>query len=192
MSSDTTPVALDQPASQAANGIKASINSISEKYKENYKAFSLGLPTAFILIPLYIFLLSPTADRGIFLFGAIMSSIIALIFTPVGNPDHFRSNYPSFPGIVLGYVVGYLMMENILSSKLGSMLSTIVMGSIFAILLCISIFDEKEVYSQILNVGIGWIIGMGIGMIFSYFSEKDKKERKRNKVAVEESSLTNS
>ena len=36
MSSDTTPVALDQPASQAANGIKASINSISEQYKENY------------------------------------------------------------------------------------------------------------------------------------------------------------
>ena len=84
------------------------------------------------------------------------------------------------------------MFDNILSSKLGSMLSTIVMGSIFAILLCISIFDEKEVYSQILNVGIGWIIGMGIGMIFTYFSEKDKKERKRNKVAVEESSLTNS
>tara|TARA_B100001094_G_scaffold332985_1_gene407701 strand:- start:5891 stop:6445 length:555 start_codon:yes stop_codon:yes gene_type:complete len=166
-----------QEISEKANGIKATIDSIMNQYKENYKMFSLSLPTAFVLIPLYLFLLSPDSQRGIFLFGAIMSSIIALIFTPVTNPDNFLNNYPSFPGIVLGYVVGYLMMENIHLSQLGSMLSTIVMGSIFAILLCVSIFDENDVYFQILNVGIGWLIGMAIGMIFSYASIKDKEQK---------------
>ena len=156
------------------SNIQDFLYSIKDQYLQNYNNFVISIPTALILIPLTVFFMSPTASRGIFLFGAVLSSILALIFTPVINSNNFVNNKPSFHGIALGYVVGYLMMENILLSKLGSMLATAVMGSILAVILTVSIYTDF-IGTKILNVGIGWIIGIAIGMFFSYSEFKNRQ-----------------
>jgi len=165
-------------ASEGTSAVKKTLTTILNQYKENIKVFSLSLPSALILIPLSLFILSPTASRGIFLFGAIVTSVIALIFTPVGNPDNFMSNYPSFSGMALGYVVGYLLMENIMLSKLGSMLATSVMGLILSIILCLILYSEEKVFDEMLNVGLGLFLGMAVGASFSYaeFKNNQKEE----------------
>ena len=122
--------------------IQETMNAILNQYKENFSACTLSLPTALVLIPMSIFFLSPTASRGIFLFGAIVTSIISLIFTQTEG-QHFMSNNPSFHGMALGYVVGYLLMENIMSLKPGSTLSTCVMGMILAVSVTVSLDTSR-------------------------------------------------
>ena len=155
--------------------LKGKLISINSQYRANTKPFVDGLPTALLIIPLSMFLLSPTADRGMFLFGAVFTTLIGLLFTPaMGGADHFMSNHPSFHGIALGYMVGYLLMENVMLSKLGSMLSTIVMGIMLTVLLTINLFYDS-VSKEILHVGLGVILGAIIGMFFCYAAFKALK-----------------
>lgn len=153
--------------------------SIKNQYIENYKSFITGVPTALVIIPLTLFFLSPSASRGIFLFGAIFASIVALIFTPVGG-NNFLTNSPSFHGITLGYIVGYLLMESIQKSELGSLLSTCVMGIMLVVVLTVSMFDSSSVFRELLHVGIGWIIGIFIGLFFGYCNHQTLKEKKHD------------
>tara|TARA_Y100000389_G_scaffold204506_1_gene257510 strand:+ start:18743 stop:19411 length:669 start_codon:yes stop_codon:yes gene_type:complete len=159
--------------------LKQSIDSISKQYKDNYKSFIVSLPIILILIPLSLFLLSPSKNRGIYLFGAIFTTVFALVFTNNNNDDisHFLANKPSFHGLVLGYAVGYLLMENILLSKLGSMLASGVMGLILCVILTISIDDSLSSH-KVLNIGIGYILGVFIGMFFNYADKKTNKNYK--------------
>ena len=143
------------------------IQNISKEYYNNYTPFVESIPTAFLIIPLILFFLSPTLSRGVFLFGVIFTSIIGAIFTPVGAPNNFLNNKPSFHGMALGYLIGYLLMENIVSSKLGSMASTLIMGMILCILLIISILTNP-LPRDILHIGIGCILGIILGMLFCY------------------------
>jgi preprotein translocase subunit SecG len=62
-------------------------------------------------------------------------------------------------------------MDNIQKSELGTMLSTCVMGLIIMALLTASLFS-KEVFSAFLNVGTGWLIGIFIGLFFSFCNHK--------------------
>ena len=143
------------------------IQNVSKEYYNNYIPFVEGIPTAFVVIPLVIFFLSPTLSRGIFLFGVIFTSILGAIFTPVGVPNNFLDNKPSFHSMALGYVIGYLLMENIVLSKLGSMASTLIMGAILCILLTISLLSNP-LPRDILHMGIGCIVGALLGMLFCY------------------------
>lgn len=163
---------------QAPSKVVLMLESIKQQYIGNYKAFINGIPTAFVLIPLTMFFLSPSASRGIFLFGAIFASIVSLVFTPIGG-THFIKNYPSFHGIALGYLVGYLLMESMIKSKLGSLLSTVVMGMILVVLLTVSIFEKSSIYRELLHVGIGAIIGTFVGMLFSFISHQNSKEEEK-------------
>ena len=158
--------------------MKQHFESIKYQYIANYDLFIKSLPTSILLIPLIIFLLSPSISRGVYLFGAIFISVISLTFTPISDPNNFITNYPSFHGLVLGYVVGYLLVENILLSKLGSMLSTGVMGLIMCSVLVLSLYNDSEVSKQILNVGLGWILGILVGGFFSYAEHKALEKEK--------------
>lgn len=154
--------------------------SIKGQYIENYKSFIMGVPTALVMIPLTLFFLSPSADRGIFLFGAIFASIVALIFTPPVGGNNFLKNNPSFHGIALGYIVGYLLMENIQKAELGSLLATSVMGVMLVTVLTVSMFDSSAMFRELLHVGIGWFIGIFIGLFFSFTNHQTNKEKKQD------------
>jgi hypothetical protein len=143
------------------------LRSIINQYGDNYEYFVKSLPTAILVIPLALFFLSPTASRGIYLFGAIFTVIVGILFTS-NSGEHFTSNSLSFHGLALGYVVGYLFMENIMLEKPGSMLSTGVMGMILAVLLSISLFNGDIIYKEMLHVGIGLFLGILIGIFFYY------------------------
>ena len=153
------------------------IKNVSEEYSMNYTPFIESIPTAFLVIPLSLFLLSPTLSRGVFLFGVIFTSIIGAVLTPIGNPNNFLNNKPSFHGMALGYIIGYLLMENIISSKLGSMTSTLIMGMILCILLTISLISNP-VPKDLLYMGLGCIGGIVLGMIFCYGEYEAQKNLK--------------
>lgn len=143
------------------------LRSIVNQYADNYEYFVKSLPAAIIIIPLAIFFLSPNTSRGIYLFGAIFTFLVGAIFTPHSG-EHFLNNSPSLHGLALGYVVGYLFMENIMLQKAGSMLSTGVMGTILAVFLSISLESGSAIYKNMLNIGIGWMLGILFGIFFCY------------------------
>ena len=143
------------------------MKSILRQYVDNYDYFVKSLPTALLMIPLALFFLSPNESRGIYLFGAIFTVIVGLIFTPSGG-EHFMKNYPSFHGLAIGYAVGYLLMENIILEKAGSMLSSGVMGLLLLGIASASLTGGNVVYKDMLYIGIGWLLGIVIGMFFSY------------------------
>jgi hypothetical protein len=157
------------------------LDSIKKQLGENYKQMITGIPTAFILIPLVIFLLNPSESQGIFMFGVVFTSIVALIFTP-NEGSNFLKNKPSFHGLALGYLVGWFLMDNIQKSKLGSMLSAIVFGLLLVIILTASL-DSEHVWKLLLKIGIGFLLGIFIGMFFSFCNHqlKDIKENEENK-----------
>ena len=163
------------------------LRSIVNQYADNYEYFVKSLPTAILIIPLALFFLSPTTSRGIYLFGAIFTAIVGILFTS-NSGEHFMSNNPSFHGLALGYVVGYLFMENIMLEKPGSMLSTGVMGLILAVLLSISLFNGNVMYKEMLHVGIGLFIGILIGVFFYYteFKTLESTSDEANELAKKE------
>lgn len=163
------------------------LTSIKKQYVENAYSFVNGIPTALILIPLTLFLLSPSSDRGIFLFGAIFTSIVALVFTPPSGGNNFSNNYPSFHGLALGYVIGYSLMENILLSKVGSMLSSCVMGMIVGVGMTVALSTNATIANEMLHVGVGWILGIFIGMFFSYIQFKSKNPDVDSHTKIEDS-----
>lgn len=167
-----------ESAKKEASKLAKVVQAIKTQYIENYKSFITGVPTALVAVPLTLFFLSPSASRGVFLFGAIFASIVALIFTPTGG-NNFLKNSPSFHGIALGYIVGYLLMENIQKSELGTLLSTCVMGIMLVIVLTVSMFDSSVVFRELLHVGIGWIVGIFIGLFFSFTNHQTTKEKKQ-------------
>lgn len=197
----TEPTAVTTAANAATNAATNAVNAaknavvkshlskmietIKSQYTENYKVFIKGIPTALIVVPLTLFFLSPSASRGIFLFGAIFSSIVALLFTPIGG-SHFLKNQPSFHGIALGYLCGYLLMENIIKSNLANLLSTVIMGIILTVVLTLSVFDSSSIYRELLHVGLGVIIGTCLGMIFSYFSSQNEREIEETEIENDE------
>ena len=144
------------------------MKSILRQYVDNYDYFVKSLPTALLMIPLALFFLSPNESRGIYLFGAIFTVIVGLIFTPSSGGEHFMKNYPSFHGLAIGYAVGYLLMENIILEKAGSMLSSGVMGLLLLGIASASLTGGNVVYKDMLYIGIGWLLGIVIGMFFSY------------------------
>lgn len=166
------------------------MKSILRQYVDNYDYFVKSLPTALLMIPLALFFLSPNESRGIYLFGAIFTVIVGLIFTPSSGGEHFMKNYPSFHGLAIGYAVGYLLMENIILEKAGSMLSSGVMGLLLLGIASASLTGGNVVYKDMLYIGIGWLLGIVIGMFFSYAEFKtlnpsvskeiENKENKEN------------
>lgn len=162
---------IPNTAVEYTSKMKNVLESIKAQYCASYESLIGGVPAALVVIPMTLFFLSPSASRGIFLFGAIFATIVAMIFTQTDGNIAFRKNNPSFHGIALGYVVGYLIMDNIQKSELGTMLSTCVMGLIIMALLTASLFS-KEVFSAFLNVGTGWLIGIFIGLFFSFCNHK--------------------
>ena len=163
------------------------LRSIVNQYADNYEYFVKSLPTAILVIPLALFFLSPTTSRGIYLFGAIFTVIVGILFTS-NSGEHFMSNSLSFHGLALGYVVGYLLMENIMLEKAGSMISTAVMGMMLSIFLSISLFNGDVINKEILRVGIGLFLGILFGVFFCYteFKTLESTADKATKLAEKE------
>ena len=169
MSDSTIPQRPPLPANwDGPSKFTLTMQSILRQYVDNYDYFVKSLPTAIIMIPLALFFLSPNESRGIYLFGAIFTVIVGLIFTPSSGGEHFMNNYPSFHGLVIGYAVGYLLMENIILEKAGSMLSSGVMGLLLLGIVSGSLKSNNSGSKQMLYIGIGWLLGIVIGMFFSY------------------------
>ena len=59
-------------------------------------------------------------------------------------------------------------MENIILEKAGSMLSSGVMGLLLLGIASASLTGGNVVYKDMLYIGIGWLLGIVIGMFFSY------------------------
>tara|TARA_Y100000389_G_scaffold204989_1_gene261696 strand:+ start:11697 stop:12281 length:585 start_codon:yes stop_codon:yes gene_type:complete len=174
ISSENTKLDVKTPSN-----LYKKLESIKTQFGENYPQFINGIPTAFILIPLILFLLSPSESSGIFLFGAIFTSIVALIFTnPKGKS--FCENYVSFHGLAIGYLVGYLLMDNIQKAKLGSMLSTCVMGLFIIVITTASLYKSSDIYKKLLHVGVGWLLGIFIGMFFSFSRHQLKRYEEKS------------
>lgn len=149
---------------------------------QNYKAFITGIPTAFVLIPLSIFILSPDEEKGIFLFGSIFTIIFGLIFTSLTqNGNNFLETYPSLHGLSIGYLVGYFIMDHINYSRPGSLLSALVFGIILSIIIIISLFDSRSIKQKFFHVGIGFLIGNFLGIFFGYLNYKNKHQIKNMK-----------
>ena len=89
---------------------------------------------------------------------------------------------------LLGYVVGYLLMENIMLEKAGSMISTAVMGMMLSIFLSISLFNGDVINKEILRVGIGLFLGILFGVFFCYaeFKTLESTADKATKLAEKE------
>ncbi len=142
-------------------------NNIKDESVKNYNKFIDGIPTAFIIIPFVIFLLSPDAEKGIFLFGSIITILIVFITTLITNKSGeitIPKDY-NIQALCIGYLVGYFIVDHINYSRPGSLLSAFVFG----LILIVSISS---------TLPMGYFFGNCMGMLFGYLSYKNKIQKK--------------
>lgn len=154
----------------------SSTNSFYDNIKDesviNYNNFIHGIPTAFIIIPLVIFILSPDAEKGIFLFGSITTILIIITTTLITNKSGkitIPKDY-NIQALCIGYLVGYFIVDHINYSRPGSLLSALVFG----LILIVSISSTLP-----MSYFMSYFFGNCMGMLFGYLSYKNKHQKKK-------------
>ena len=165
--------------------------SVLRQVKEGSHAFSKGIPIALLVIPLSLFLMSPSRDKALYAGGALFAFILGLLLVnsnanPGIEKPAFLGNHISFYGIALGYFAGNLLAKAYYEEKLGNMLSVFVMTCILCVVLSWSLYSEnmEKVPVEIASSLAGIFFGIIIGMIFTYFSLQPKKVEEEKEKSI--------
>jgi hypothetical protein len=153
---------------QTVSSTNSFYDNIKDESVKNYNNFFHGIPTAFIIIPLVIFILSPDAEKGIFLFGSITTILIIITTTLITNKlgkITIPKDY-NIQALCIGYLVGYFIVDHINYNRPGSLLSALVFG----IILIVSITS---------TIPMTYLFGNCMGMLFGYLSYKNKLQKKK-------------
>tara|TARA_B100002052_G_scaffold111044_1_gene102511 strand:+ start:3809 stop:4303 length:495 start_codon:yes stop_codon:yes gene_type:complete len=153
---------------QTVSSTNSFYDNIKDESVKNYNNFIHGIPTAFIIIPLVIFILSPDAEKGIFLFGSITTILIIITTTLITNKSGkitIPKDY-NIQALCIGYLVGYFIVDHINYNRPGSLLSALVFG----IILIVSITS---------TIPMTYLFGNCMGMLFGYLSYKNKLQKKK-------------
>ncbi len=162
--------------SNQSNILKQFSGDVSKQYSNNIGRLVKSLPSNLLILPLCIFLMSPSQSNAIFLYGAIFLSLMGMITTRevgIDEPDFIR-NVPSFHGMALGYYAGYMTLQSFYKSKTAYVLSSVVFCIILSVILAAKLYGSDAAGKNILNVGGGTLIGFFVGCLFSYFEVKSK------------------
>lgn len=166
-------------------------STVMKQVKEGTQCFSKGLPIALLIIPLSLFLMSPSRDKALYAGGALFAFIFGLLLVsgsadPGIDKPAFLGNHISFYGIALGYFAGNLLAKAYFEEKLGNMLSVFVMTCILCVLLSWSLYSENmnRVPIEIASSFAGIFFGVLIGMTFTYFSLQPKKAEEEKEKSI--------
>lgn len=144
------------------------INPLKEQIIERYDDFILGIPIAFTIIPLSIFLLSPDEETGIFLLGVLFLNIIVLS-SKLRQKNNVQLTTHNTIGISIGYLVGYFIMNHINNSNPGSLIASIIIGLIL-------LLTVQQITPSLF---IGYFFGIIVGLCFSHLYYKKKIHKQK-------------
>ena len=174
----------------------SNISNISNTYgdifvkqlKDSSISFVKGMPLALVILPLILLLTQPNMEKAMYLGGSLFVFVVASLFINKGTTGttsfSFDGNYISFYGIVLGFFMGNIFLQNMYAFKLGNILSTFVL-SLNAVVLTawvVTLDNTDETAKELGSTLIGLFIGGAIGIFFAHLTynlrnKKDKNEK---------------
>lgn len=161
---------MDNQLSSQTNIVEKILNS----YKTSIIFAVKSLPASFFLFTLISFIMLPTHEKSIFLYGVIIVSILGVLTTrmksDLPNDHFFEENFLSFHGLALGYIGGYNAYKSFRKYETAFGLGSIIFTIILTILMVHILYSDKNYEStkKIPIVGASVVIGFGIGCLFSH------------------------
>ena len=180
------------------------LEEVKIQSKEGFESFIRGLPMC-LLIPLYLFMMNPTTENGVFATGAMISLIIGIFSIPgekidsansaansAANstklPNAFLGNTISAYGLAIGFMGGYKMLDGVFNSKLGNILSSFLVTLIVGVIVSwgLHIDDANKVPAEIANTFLAISVGAAIGgysaWVVHYLQKQKLKKEEKSKV----------
>lgn len=152
-------------------------DSVMIQYGSNIDYLAKSLPSNLLIFPLCNFLMSPSQSNAIFLYGALFLTVLGIVTSNAsGTGEEFLKNMPSFHGMALGYYAGYKTLQSAYEGKTAYVLSSVVFCIILTIILTAQLYGMDTAGKNILNVGLGSIIGFFTGCLFSHFEYKTRED----------------
>lgn len=158
------------------NDISDILINIKNSYHNNIRLVVMSMPSLIWLIPLISFIMIPSQEKSIFLYGAVCITLLGMITTPknIANELNFTSNFPSFHGMVLGYLAGYNTLKAFYNYETGYGFSTIVLTIILGVFITGYLYGFDNISDKILSISLGIFTGIIIGALFAHIESKMK------------------
>ena len=184
------------------------LEEVKIQTKEGFELFIRGLPMC-LLLPLYLFMMNPSTENGVFATGAILSLIVGIFSIPGEKiqkidittnsavnstvnstklPNAFLGNTISAYGLAIGFMGGYKMFDGVFNSKLGNILSSFLITLIVGVIVSwgLHIDDANKVPAEIANTFLAISVGAAIGgysaWVVHYLNKQKVKKEEKSKV----------